>query len=70
MDVIELNVRLLRVEEASGILRIGRTKIYELMARGELPVVRMGRSVRIPLRGLQEWIDSQTVSARDVGRIA
>jgi excisionase family DNA binding protein len=60
LAVIELRTELLRVEEAAEVLQVGRTKVYELMARGELPVVRIGRSVRIPLRSLQEWIVDRT----------
>ena len=51
-----MRTELLRVEDAAEILQIGRTKVYELMARGELPVVRIGRSVRIPCGSLQDWI--------------
>ena len=55
-------VELLRVEEAARLLRIGRSKLYQLLARGELPVVRIGRSVRIPRRALEEWIAAHTMS--------
>jgi excisionase family DNA binding protein len=55
-------VELLRVEEAARLLRIGRSKLYQLLARGELPVVRIGRSVRIPRRALEEWIEAHTMS--------
>ena len=37
---------LLRINEAADVLGIGRTTVYELVANGELPVVRIGRSVR------------------------
>lgn len=56
MNVIELDLELLRAEEVAKALRIGRTKAYEMMAAGELPVVRLGRCVRVPRRRLAEWI--------------
>lgn len=34
---------LLGVEAAATLLGIGRTKMYELIQRGEIPVVRIGR---------------------------
>ncbi len=37
---------LLRIPEAAETLGIGRTKIYELIATGELPTIRVGRAVR------------------------
>ena len=50
---------LLRVEEAAQILGIGRTKAYELVAAGELRVIRLGRAVRVPRKWLYEWIDAR-----------
>lgn len=38
---------LLRIPEAARLLGIGRTTLYQLVARGEVPVLRIGRSVRI-----------------------
>jgi excisionase family DNA binding protein len=58
MDVIEPRTELLTVEEAAEILRIGRAKVSNLMAHEELPVIRMGRAVRIPRRGFLEWIEA------------
>ncbi len=38
---------LLRIPEVAKALGLGRTKIYELIAAGELPVIRVGRAVRV-----------------------
>jgi excisionase family DNA binding protein len=48
---------LLTVEEAARQLHIGRTFAWELVRKGELPVVRLGRCVRVPRQALQEWLD-------------
>ncbi len=47
---------LLTVEEAARQLNIGRTFAWELVRKGELPVVRLGRCVRVPRQALQEWL--------------
>ncbi len=47
---------LLTVEEAAQRLGIGKTLAWELVWNGELPSVRLGRCVRIPLAALEEWI--------------
>jgi excisionase family DNA binding protein len=60
MGVIELKTELLRVEEAAKVLGIGRTKAYEMIAAGELPVVRIRRAVRVPRKSLEEWISTRT----------
>lgn len=35
---------LVKPEDAAAMLGIGRTRIYELLARGEIPSRRLGRS--------------------------
>lgn len=46
--------------EAATMLSIGRSKLYELLAAGELPVVYIGRSCRIPLDDLRVWVKTRT----------
>lgn len=48
---------LLSVPEVARTLRLGRTKVYELIATEGLPVVRFGRAVRVSITSLQQWID-------------
>ncbi|HEX2681292.1 MAG TPA: excisionase family DNA-binding protein [Candidatus Dormibacteraeota bacterium] len=47
---------LLRPVEAARLLGIGRSKPFEMLARSELPVVRIGRCVRIPRDELETWV--------------
>ncbi len=47
----------LRPAECAEVLGIGRSKAYELLAKGELPSVRIGGSLRVPVARLREWID-------------
>ena len=54
---------LLRVEDAAKLLQIGRNKVYELAAAGEIPSLHVGRQLRIPTEGLREWIRRQAVGA-------
>lgn len=39
---------LLTVDEAAGVLRIGRNGAYAAVANGSLPSVRIGRTIRVP----------------------
>ncbi len=50
---------LLRVTEAAERLALGRSTVYELIARGELPTVRIGAATRIPVAALQHWVERQ-----------
>jgi excisionase family DNA binding protein len=51
---------LLDSREVERLLGIGRTKVYELIASAQIPVVRIGRCVRIPRDELKAWIASHT----------
>ncbi len=48
----------LTVEEAAGLLGIGRSVAYEAARRGELPARRVGRRVLIPVPALLVWLES------------
>jgi excisionase family DNA binding protein len=47
---------LLTPDEAAGALGIGRTKLYELLATGKLPSVRIGASRRVSMEVLIEFV--------------
>lgn len=55
----EMDRLLLRPMEAAEAIGVGRSKVYELLASGELPSIRIGGSVRVPVDALQRWIDRQ-----------
>jgi|GEM_PF-1707673 len=50
---------LLTVPQAAELLQISRDLAYQLVARGELPHIRLGlagRVIRVPRFGLEQWI--------------
>jgi excisionase family DNA binding protein len=51
---------LLRPAEAAELLSISRTRVYELLAGGELPSVRLGRAVRVPATELRRWVEERS----------
>ena len=56
---------LLRCEEAAKRLGLGRSQVYLMAARRELPTVRIGRAIRIPAEALREWVRQKQVEAED-----
>jgi excisionase family DNA binding protein len=45
------------VEEAGEMLGISRSLTYELVRRGELPCLRLGRRLVVPIRALEAMVD-------------
>ena len=56
-EVAQPNRGLLRVEEAAEWLGLSRTKAYELVYRGALPSVTIGRSRRVPMAALKAFVE-------------
>jgi len=54
---------LLTPEEAGERLGVGRTQVYDLMRRGELLSVHIGRLRRIPVSALQRYVEELTAAA-------
>lgn len=48
-------------------LGIGRSKTYELIAAGQIPSIRIGTAVRVPLELLQEWVRNRVTGADSAG---
>lgn len=59
---------LLTAREVQDVLGLSLSKVYDMMARGELPTLSVGRLVRVPRSALAAWIAANTRDARsDVG---
>ena len=52
----------LTVTEAAELLGISRALAYELAARGELPVLRLGRRIVIPRKALEALVEAAGLS--------
>lgn len=63
MAQTEVLPRLLRVNEACKLAGVCRSRGYEFVNDGTWPAVRIGKSVRIPLRGLEKWISELEAAA-------
>jgi excisionase family DNA binding protein len=48
---------LVTVEEAAELLRLGRTRMYELVMSGQVQSVKVGRRRLIPRKSLEEFVD-------------
>jgi excisionase family DNA binding protein len=48
---------LLAIPEAARALGIGRSTLYELIAAGDIEIVHIGRSARVTVAGLHEFVE-------------
>lgn len=53
----DLGVLLLIVPETARVLGIGRSTVHELVARGDLGVVHIGRSGRLLLSEIEAYVE-------------
>lgn len=58
-------VLLLTAEEAARILSVSRSRVYELIAAGELASLKLGRSRRISRRALETFIEEREAAGND-----
>jgi excisionase family DNA binding protein len=58
-----MNKLLLKPAEAAELLGVGRSTLYELLSRGDVPSVRLGRSIRVPFDALRNWVAQQSKEA-------
>ena len=50
---------LLTVREVAERLRLGKSTVYLLIHRGDLPAVRFGSSVRVPEALFEKWLSER-----------
>ena len=60
---VMLQPLLLSIPEVCESLRLSRAKVYRLIYYEGLPVVHFGRSARVSVIALQEWIEQRAKSA-------
>jgi excisionase family DNA binding protein len=48
-------------------LAVGTTLAYELVGRGVIPHIRLGRALRVPRAALEAWIAANTRGAAGPG---
>ena len=57
---------LLSVDEAARRLSVGRSHLYDLLLRGQIESIKLGRSRRIPVAALERFV-AERLEAADGG---
>jgi excisionase family DNA binding protein len=50
---------MLTIPEVAAVLKIGRTKVYDLIKHEGLPVALFGDLKRVPVAKLQKWLEDR-----------
>jgi excisionase family DNA binding protein len=51
--------QMLTIPEVAAVLKIGRTKVYDLINHEGLPVAQFGDLKRVPVAKLQKWLNER-----------
>ena len=57
--------QVLTVEEAGKVLGLGRASSYQAAARGDIPTIRIGRKLLVPIRGLELLLEQGSFSRKE-----
>ena len=63
MQVQSEEQELLTVEETIRFLRLGRTRVNEMLRSGEIPSLKIGRRRLVRRRDLERWLDEQVYAS-------
>jgi excisionase family DNA binding protein len=55
--------RLLTVSEVAQALRVSNMTVYRLVSAGELPALRVGRSVRLRVADVESYLSGRLIKA-------
>ena len=53
-----------RVQEFAVAIGCSRAKTYELIAQGEIPFIKIGKSIRVPAAEGRAWIERKLAAER------
>ena len=61
----QMTPKTVNVEEAGQILGIGRNSAYDAVRRGEIPVIKIGKLLRVPVVALERMLEEARPTPRD-----
>jgi excisionase family DNA binding protein len=60
----QMTPQTISVEDAGRILGIGRNSAYEAVRRGEIPVIKIGKLLRVPVVALERMLEEARPTPR------
>jgi excisionase family DNA binding protein len=69
MEMVE--DKLLTIQDVCILLSFSRAKVYRLLQQGQLPVVRVGGSIRFRYKSILQWMEEhETQPLQEPSRVA
>ena len=53
------------IPEVAKYLKLSKSKVYDLAKKGRLPIIKIGKNVRIRESDLMKWLDEKTRPDQD-----
>ena len=53
------------VDEVAQLLGVGRNSAYEAIARGEIPVIKVGKRLLVPKAALEKLLNGRLLKSKD-----
>lgn len=57
------SLEMLRASDLAPMLGVSACRVYQLIAAGEIPAVRIGRAIRVPRRAWDQWVEGRSKAA-------
>ena len=70
MRLDQIDSEVLTVEQLANLLQIGLRQAYELVRRGDVYGVRIGRSLRVPKSAVERYLAGGNENDLESGRLA
>jgi excisionase family DNA binding protein len=61
---MQVDKLLYRVDGAAHALGLSRARLYQLIAAGKVPAIRVGGAIRLPAEQLKQWINERLEERR------
>jgi excisionase family DNA binding protein len=56
---MQIETRTMTVAQAGKVLGLGRNAAYEAVRKGEIPSLRLGKLIRVPMAALEKMLGEQ-----------
>lgn len=60
--------KLLKVRDVAELLSIARPTVYKLVNNGEIPFIRLGKTLRFSRKAIERWLDANSTTGIEAAK--